>query len=263
MTGERLGIRTYLDIALVTVAAVAIWLGALAASRELGGEPLIGRGVFVVLVTLGAALIVIVRVRAQPPRNAAWLGLERGNWRIPPFVAGLSWYLVPAAAAFGLAAAFGAISVTALAPAGDVALTVLTLAVLVFMSEALPEELIFRGYLQSRLGDAAPVWAAIAGQAVLFTGFALAIGAVEDLLDASFLATFAVVLGLLRAASGSLWAPMGFHLACMTTQQTFSGAGQAAPLSDPQLAQMVLFAMIPFGLVIAALAARVSAVQRA
>ncbi len=255
----RADFRLLIDIAIVALAAVAVWLGAIAVSGALGGEPLIGRGVFAVLVTLGAVAVVYARLRAQPPRSAAWLGLTRGDWRIPPFLAGLLWFLVPSAAAFGLAVAFGAISVSALASPGDLALTVLTLAVLVFLSEALPEELIFRGYLQSRLGEAAPVWAAIGGQVVLFTGFALAIGAVENLLDASFLATFAVVLGVLRAASGSLWAPMGFHLACMTTQQSFSGAGQIATLSDPQLAQMFLFAIIPFSLVIAVLAGRASA----
>ena len=131
------------------------------------------------------------------------------------------------------------------------------LAGLVLLAEALPEELVFRGLIQGRLLRMTGSWAAILVQAALFMLFALVIGAVEGLMDASFIATFGVVLGILRVVTGSLWAPIGFHLLFMTAQQAFGAGWGILESSDPQLLQTLILAIVPFSVVIAVCFSRV------
>src|SRR3546814_18389402 len=71
---------------------------------------------------------------------------------------------------------------------------------LVFLAEAFPEELIFRGAIQSLLRGQMPGWPAILLQALLFTLFAWAIGAAPTWLGASFILFFGFVLGIFRCA---------------------------------------------------------------
>ena len=91
---------------------------------------------------------------------------------------------------------------------------------MVLLSEALPEELLFRGWLMDALGSGRSPWRPGLGQAAVFTLFAWAIGSLNSLQDASFIACFGLVLGIVRAVTGSIWAPVGVHLAFIATQQS-------------------------------------------
>ena len=128
---------------------------------------------------------------------------------------------------------------------------------LVFLSEALPEELIFRGYIQSRLTGLVGPWGGVLIQAALFTGFAVLIGAAPDVMQIGFIAAFGVALGMLRAATGTLWAPIGFHLVFMTVQQSHGAGWDLIALTLPEMTRMLVLAQIPFGVVIALLFSRV------
>src|SRR3546814_12014064 len=95
---------------------------------------------------------------------------------------------------------------------------------LVFLAEAFPEELIFRGAIQSLLRGQMPGWPALILQALLFTLFAWAIGAAPTWLDASFLLFFGFVLGILRCANAVPEA-IGFHPAFLSPTQLLGPAG--------------------------------------
>jgi uncharacterized protein len=100
----------------------------------------------------------------------------------------------------------------------------------VFLMEAFPEEVIFRGYIQEALRERLGRWPGVAVQALLFTAFGLSVGvlvgAVDPLGDWSILLdravlflTMGVTLGALKEWSGSLWVCIGWHLAFQTVMQ--------------------------------------------
>jgi membrane protease YdiL (CAAX protease family) len=85
---------------------------------------------------------------------------------------------------------------------------------------ALPEEVFYRGYLQSRLDDAWPphlhLWGAAVGPSVLATSAVFAIGHLLTIHDAGRLAVFfpSLLFGWLRARTGGVGASIAFHAAC-------------------------------------------------
>ncbi len=98
-------------------------------------------------------------------------------------------------------------------------LSILILLVTVFLIEALPEELIFRGYIYRYLHVIFPHWGTIILQALLFSLFAYFIGAMYSVEQLQFIPGFAIILGVLRAMSGNMWTSIGFHTAIMTATQ--------------------------------------------
>lgn len=98
-------------------------------------------------------------------------------------------------------------------------LSILILFITVFLIEALPEELIFRGYIYRYLNALFPHWGAIILQALLFSIFAYFIGAMYSVEQLQFIPGFAIILGVFRAISGSVWTSIGFHVAIMTATQ--------------------------------------------
>jgi membrane protease YdiL (CAAX protease family) len=92
--------------------------------------------------------------------------------------------------------------------------TVLTTVPLLFISTVLPEEFVFRGYLQSLLGQHFAVLTMVAAQSALY---AVALSIVAGSLGGVFTAFLTGVgLGYMRLFSGGLWAVLGFRLV-MTT----------------------------------------------
>ena len=170
---------------------------------------------------------------------------------------GAAWWLAPAMIGLTVAAPAGWGQVSLIAEPGEAVVKFAALIALVFLSEALPEELIFRGYIQSRLTGLVGPWGGVLIQAALFTGFAVLIGAAPDVMQIGFIAAFGVALGMLRAATGTLWAPIGFHLVFMTVQQSHGAGWDLIALTLPEMTRMLVLAQIPFGVVIALLFSRV------
>lgn len=85
---------------------------------------------------------------------------------------------------------------------------------------ALPEEAFYRGYLQTRLGDAFPArWrllGADVGPAIILTSAIFALGHLATIHDPARLAVFfpALVFGWLRARTGGVGASIAFHALC-------------------------------------------------
>lgn len=99
----------------------------------------------------------------------------------------------------------------------------------VFLFEALPEELVFRGYIYRNLNTALPRWAAGALTVVLFVllpvlltpvqhyliGTRISVGGAGSI-TASYIITmmlFGVFTQYLRILSGTIWTSIGFHFA--------------------------------------------------
>jgi len=102
-------------------------------------------------------------------------------------------------------------------------------ALLVLAYEAIPEEVVMRGYIFTNLAERTPVWVAALGQAVLFSLWAFLIVAILQWMGAEAWAagrdrlilffTFGLTLVLLRLWTGSLGASIGFHFAFQVFMQ--------------------------------------------
>jgi membrane protease YdiL (CAAX protease family) len=91
-----------------------------------------------------------------------------------------------------------------------------------------------------------PLWMAVLGQALLFTAWGFANGG-ENSLDRTVLFfSFAIVVGIFRATTGSVWASIGFHLAFQTIAQLVGTVGGQFSVEGSQLLLMFAFGTLPF-----------------
>src|SRR5690606_35896970 len=104
-------------------------------------------------------------------------------------------------------------------PALDLARTVLLVLLAVLLTEAIPEEAVFRGYITTALGTVARGWWVITIQALLFTLFAGALRQNWNPLDLSLFLAMGIGFGYLRMITGSVWMPIGIHTAFQTGAQ--------------------------------------------
>lgn len=173
----------------------------------------LGHAVRAILVC-GLVVSVVILARSYFDRRP-WEGLRLTSlcvgWR--PLLFGIGFWLVAAGTGLVVALAFGWTSASLEAPGVGLLLLALYLPLLVFFYEALPEELIFRGYLYRNIADRYPRWFAVVAQAVLFTLFGTVIGAAGTVDRVILFFTFSIVLGVLRVITNSLWMSIGFHLA--------------------------------------------------
>jgi len=236
-------------VALVVAAAIVIWLAVYATGRFFGpaAEDRLGHALRAVLTTALVVPLVLIARRRLDRRPLAGLGLAPPGAAWRPFLAGAGFWL--AAAGLGLAATLGLgwARIDRSPPTTGILLLALALPVLVFLYEALPEELIFRGYLYRNLADRLPRWVALLVQAALFTLFGWAIGAAGSLDRLILFFTFSLTLGLLRALTGSLWAPIGFHLAFQWVTQLTAQAVRdgVVRVSDQATLDLVVFWFFP------------------
>lgn len=238
------------------IASVAIWLFALFVSGTIKTDQTVSRIVFGLITSLLAVLLVAMLSRRQ--KSGPSLGFYSFAKKL---LIGMAWYAIPAVSGLFLASILGVVEVSVDGSFMDAVSAVLLVAILVFLSEALPEEIIFRGYILKKLSIFNNRWLVIILQAAIFTIFAFMIGAIGGILDASFIFTFGIVLGVLRSATGSLAAPIGFHLACMTVQQSFSSQWSPFVVSNESILQTFILGMIPISVALAYYATRISRVN--
>lgn len=246
--------KNIISIAIITLASLPIWLGAVVTSNMIEGTlaSRIAFGSITTILTL-AILYGVLHFYDKKP-----LSFIFGSKNLRAFFVGAGFFIVPTLITLVAAMLLGFIEITPQASFTNITGNLIALAALVFISEALPEELIFRGYVFKKLSSFTRAWATIAIQAALFLLFAFLIGAISDPVDASFLFTFAIVLGILRAATGSVWAAIGFHLACMLFQQGFGTTWSLFTVSDPSMLQTFILGMIPFSVTIGVLYSRIN-----
>ena len=198
-------------------------------------------GLTITTLTL-ATLIVLVRVADRERRREAGLTGLRTGWRLAAWGA-LLWG-APAAAAFGGLWLLGVpFELTVALP--ELALTVLLLLLAVLVTEALPEEAVFRGYVMHALGPVARGWGRIAVQALLFTAFAALLRQSWDPVDRSLFLTMGIGFGWLRLVTGSIWMSVGVHTAFQTGSQLVL-THDAVAIGTGSATVMLALGAIPF-----------------
>ena len=234
----------------VFVAVSLIWLLVVQGSDLFFGtayEDRLGHAVRAVLVCALVVPVVVLARRSLDRRP--WEGLRltslRVGWR--PLVFGMAFWLVAAGAGLATMLALGWASISFGAPSGSLLLLALYLPVLVFLYEALPEELIFRGYFYRNLADRYARWVAVLAQAVLFTLWGAAIGAAGSVDRVILFFTFSVVLGVLRVITGNLWTSIGFHVVFQWVTQLNSAAVREGfvRIEGQPVLELVVFWLFP------------------
>ncbi|HET6524607.1 CPBP family intramembrane glutamic endopeptidase [Sphingopyxis sp.] len=244
-------LQSSFGVVLLLLGALGIWSAALTLSPyAVDRFPRSERWAFAVIVAVSAPLLVaLVHRIANGPAGARRTGSFRS------FAFGALCFAIPFALALGAGLASGMVSLRTDAALSTILLNGAAAVALVFLAEAFPEELIFRGAIQSLLRAQMPSWPAIILQALLFTLFAWTIGVAPTWLDASFLFFFGFVLGILRSAN-AVPAAIGFHLAFMSTQQFLGPAWGLFEVGNPDLMRMA-GAIVPFSATIIFLHGRV------
>ncbi len=190
-------------------------------------------------------LIVLARrFLDRRPWNGLGLSHFRIGWR--PLLIGMICWLIPAVIGLVVCVALGWTEITLNEPIGNTLLLTFGLMLLVFIYEAFPEELIFRGYFYQNLATAMPRWLAVLGQAILFVLWGLANGGPNSIERSVLFFVAATILGVFRVVTGSVWASIGFHLAFQTTTQLFGTIGNQFTISDPDTLSMFAFGVLPF-----------------
>ena len=201
----------------------------------------VAAGVVISVVTVG---LIAVLVRADDRWTMADVGLGdvRAGWRLALWGAGL--WLVPAAATFGVLAVLGT-PLSVAVPAAELALTVSLLLLAVLLTEALPEEAVFRGYLTTALGTRLGGWWVVVVQALLFTTFAAVLRQDWNPTDLSLFLTMGIAFGYLRLVTGSIWMSVGFHTAFQTGAQLVLTHDVVDFAGDSAVAMLAL-GVVPF-----------------
>lgn len=202
--------------------------------------------------------VVLIAWRYFDERPITSLGLIPGKAaRYAFFAAAVSW-LAPFLIATVATQLLGVVTIELTAPAGEVIAFVPLLAVLVFLYEALPEELVFREYIYRNLAERVSTSWAVGIQAIFFCLFGVALwvvltGSITPTHALMFLAVGAV-LGIVRVITGSVWGPIGLHVAFQTAAQLLlSDERGHFVIDNPELFQVLLLGIIPFSLVLTTL----------
>ncbi|QIS01944.1 CPBP family intramembrane metalloprotease [Nocardia brasiliensis] len=200
---------------------------------------------------VGAAVFTVPMVllarKLLDRRSLDGLGFSSVAGGCRAFLVGAALWGIPAWSAMALMLWLGWADVTVLEPFSRTLPALLGLLVLVLLYEAVSEELIFRGYFFANLNEHWSTASTVVGQAALFTGWGVLIGAAGSLGRALLFFTFSLVLGVLRAATGNIMTCMGFHAAFQVTTQFLANNWNYVDLHDPDLSiQGLAFVLLPF-----------------
>lgn len=250
--GGRLGVAWRITVVFIATALIWLFIGYVYQSVFGSGYDRLGHVINAVLATVLTVPVVVLARRFLDKRPLAGLGLSplQVGWR--SFFIGMGCYLIPAGIGLGAALVLGWVEISLTTSLSNFMALLIGLVVLVLLYEALPEELVFRGYIYRNLNMSLPRWIAVGGQALLFTLWGIAIGASLTVDRIVFFFLVAIVIGMIRAITGDVWACVGFHLAFQTVQQLFSGgwAADAFAVSAPQTLEQFVFGLIPISLAI-------------
>lgn len=248
----------YTRVFILWLALVAIWLliggiGEFVWGTADGGYILAGHVVSAILTTIAVVPLIVLVRRAIDKQTTASLGLPLELSAFKPFLIGALAFLVPSALGFALVLGAGWVEIMPTAPIVEIVAFIPPLIVLVFLLEALPEELAFRGYIQSALGERhSPLIAAVM-QALLFGVWGAALWTIStgaivfDRLVMFF--AIALVLGLVRVMTGSVWAAIGLHVGFQTVAQLLLNSERAFfAVTGGQAVQLIALGIVPFAM---------------
>lgn len=235
-------------LAVLGAGMVALWSLVLAL-QVLPGSPMFGRLLQGVLVSAGVVLMVSLLLR-RDRLDMADIGIARLSTNIHAFLFGAGLWLLPALVGLALCVVMGWVSIALDSSATTIAPTMLLLIATVFLIEAFPEELAFRGYVQSLIWQRYAAWIALLLQAGIFVAFAWAVGAMHSAQQWSFIPGFALILGFARMVSGNVWTAIGIHTGWMTATQALNGYATVENLGTLLFLAFTLLPSITIGIVL-------------
>lgn len=197
--------------------------------------------------TLGTVPLIYLALRFLDKRPWSALGVTSfgSGWRA--FLFGVACWGIPAAVSAAVMLSLGWADLTVQSSLPEIPLGLLALVALVLLYEAVPEELIFRGYFFTNLAERWPTAITVLAQAILFTLWGVLIGAAGSIERLILFFAFSLVQGALRATIGNLWACIGFHATFQLTTQFLGNQWNYLDLHDPDLNITGLsFVVIPF-----------------
>jgi membrane protease YdiL (CAAX protease family) len=147
------------------------------------------------------------------------IGMSSLRTNIISFFVGTIVWAIPAALGLGICLLTGWAKISLTTDLNQLLLSVLILFIIVFLMEAFPEELIFRGYVYSYLNTLFPHWITLFIQSLIFSLFAYFVGALYSLEQILFIPGYGFMLSYFRGKSGNVWTSIGFHVAIMTATQ--------------------------------------------
>lgn len=193
-----------------------------------------------VLSAVVLALVAWLRRREGLPWPV--VGHHSAGRNLRAFAMGAGLWLIPAAAGIALCTTLGWSAISFHTPPIQALATLPLLALTVLLVEALPEEFAVRGWAQGLAARRCAQWVALLLQAVLFVAMAWLAGAMQSAEQWMFLPGFALILGYVRALTGSVWSSIGVHFAWMITTQLINGHAAVEGLAT---LQFVAFALLP------------------
>lgn len=235
-------------VAVVFVGVTAIWILLSAGVNMLLGEDYTRSAHFVRALGATALTVPLILAARRWLDRAPFADLRLtslcAGWR-PLMIGALCW-AIPASVAGSAVLALGWAELRVTEPTWSFMAGLAAVTALVFLYEALPEELVFRGYFYRNLAERWSRTVTVLAQAALFTLWAVAIGAAPWIDRIVFLFAFACALGILRATIDNLWCTIGFHWAFQVTAQFLSPRWDAVALDDPDLAFGMAISVVPF-----------------
>lgn len=233
-------------IVAVLVLGIIIWnFIAYLSDTFMGQEYSPLRHFMIALITTILTLILIQVVLKIDKISWNQLGQSTFKTNIFSFLLGFSLWTIPASIGLFICLIVGWVEINVHTDLNSLLLSIFILFITVFFIEALPEELIFRGYIYRYLNALFPHWGTIILQALLFSLFAYFIGAMYSVEQLQFIPGFAIILGVFRAISGSLWASIGFHVAIMTATQILGPMHGHFEVSGIFTLQFFAFILLP------------------
>ena len=244
-------------ISLVWMALQAIFLGKTQLGALIFGPDYdLGRHIFMALLTSALVVPLIVLTQRHFDRQPfAALGLAVDISAAKPFLVGVLAWFAPFLIGLALVSALGPVEIRPIASWGEILAFVPLLILLVFLLEALPEELAFRGYLQNNLGKILEPWLAVIIQAALFGSWGVSLWLITtggiDLAHASLFYVMGAILGVLRIITGSVWTGIGVHVAFQVTAQLLLNTERGHFAVDGVFwLQIIALGMVPFSMMI-------------
>jgi uncharacterized protein len=207
------------------------WLGFFGCVLIIGGTlqaatarlpALISHAVAGLGITISALCLVMLLRRHADRRPWSGIGLTLDRATIPRLLLGLVLAAIVttvAAAAtvqLGLADWDPSANITNELVEQGLASTIIMIAISTLLVQAFPEELVFRGYMFTNLGETLPLWITVASSSLIFGSMhVLSNSEATTLGERVLFAVAATGLGLMLAAcrtvSGTLWLGIGFH----------------------------------------------------
>jgi uncharacterized protein len=243
-------ISVYWRISIVFIAITLVWLCIrIFVDTQLGEAYSRSSHITRAVLTSIVIIPIIVAARRFLDRRP-WSGLKLTSlstgWR--PLLIGMMCWLLPASAGLVVCITLRWTEITLQEPISNIFVLGAGLFILVFIYEALPEELIFRGYVYRNLVTQMPRWLAVLAQAILFVLWGLLNGGSNSLERSALFFVGAIIIGMFRVITDSVWASVGFHLAFQTISQLFGTIGGQFTISEPQILSLFAFGALPFAI---------------